>query len=122
AGGADHILAGLYAQAVGVDPTQINYIAYSGGGEALAAILGGQVTVGVSGYGEFASQIEAGELRLIAISGESRLDGVDAPTLSEAGVDLVLENWRMIGAAPGLTPEQVAEIDADIKAMVESDS
>jgi len=122
AGGADHILAGLYAQAVGVDPQQINYIAFSGGGEALAAILGGQVTVGVSGYGEFASQIEAGELRLLAISGESRLEGVDAPTLSEAGVDVVLENWRMIAAAPGITEEQRAEIEADIEAMVMSEA
>lgn len=122
AGGTDHILAGLVATAVDVDPTQINYIAYSGGGEALAAILGGQVTVGVSGYGEFASQIEAGELRLLALSGESRLEGVDAPTLSEAGVDVVLENWRMVAAAPGITPEQEAEINADIAAMVESDA
>lgn len=122
AGGTDHILAGLIATAVDVDPTQINYIAYSGGGEALAAILGGQVTVGVSGYGEFASQIEAGELRLLALSGEQRLEGVDAPTLLEAGVDVVLENWRMVAAAPGITPEQEAEINADIAAMVESDA
>ena len=63
AGGADHIAAGLIAKAIGVDPTKVNYIAFSGGGEALAAILGGQVTVGISGLGEFASQIEAGELR-----------------------------------------------------------
>jgi putative tricarboxylic transport membrane protein len=121
AGGADHILAGLFAQAVDVDPTQVNYIAYSGGGEALAAILGGQVTVGVSGLGEFRSQVDAGELRLLAISGENRLDGVDAPTLREAGVDLALENWRMVAAAPGITDEQRAEIEADIAAMVESD-
>ncbi|KKB85989.1 C4-dicarboxylate ABC transporter substrate-binding protein [Devosia limi DSM 17137] len=120
AGGADHITAGLIAKAVGVDPTQVNYIAYSGGGEALAAILGGQVTVGVSGYGEFASQVESGDLRLLAISGEKRLDGVDAPTLSEAGVDVVLENWRMVAAAPGITDEQKAAINADIEAMVNS--
>ncbi len=75
AGGADHILAGLVAKAVGVDPTKVNYIAFSGGGEALAAILGGQVTVGVSGLGEFESQIEAGQLRLLAVSGEERARG-----------------------------------------------
>src|SRR5690606_30738163 len=56
AGGTDHITAGLIAKAVGVDPTKVNYIAFSGGGEALAAILGNQVTVGISGYGEFAEQ------------------------------------------------------------------
>ena len=122
AGGADHITAGLIAKAVGVDPTLVNYIAYSGGGEALAAILGGQVTVGLSGYGEFASQVESGDLRLLAISGEKRIEGVDAPTLSEAGVDVVLENWRMVAAAPGITDEQKAAINTDIEAMVNSAS
>lgn len=122
AGGTDHILAGLVAKAVGVDPTQVNYIAFSGGGEALAAILGGQVTVGVSGFGEFASQVEAGALRVLAVSGEERLPGVDAPTLAEAGVDVTLENWRMVAAAPGLTPEQEAAITADIEKMVQSEA
>lgn len=122
AGGADHITAGLIAKAVGVDPTQVNYIAYSGGGEALAAILGGQVTVGVSGISEFAAQIEAGELRLLAVSTDTRVPGFDAPTLQEAGVDTAVQNWRMVAAAPGLTDEQVAAINADIEAMVNSDS
>lgn len=121
AGGADHITAGLIAKAVGVDPTKLNYIAFSGGGEALAAILGGQVTVGISGYGEFASQVEAGTLRLLATSGESRIEGVDAPTLQEAGVDVVLENWRMVAAGPDLTDEQVAAVQADIEKMAASE-
>jgi putative tricarboxylic transport membrane protein len=120
AGGTDHIAAGLIAKAVGVDPTKINYIAFSGGGEALAAILGGQVTAGISGYGEFASQVEAGKLRLLAVSGDSRLPGVDAPTLKEAGVDVVLQNWRMVAAAPDLTPEQKAQVTADIETMAKS--
>jgi putative tricarboxylic transport membrane protein len=121
AGGADHIMAGLMAKAVGVDPTQVNYIAFSGGGEALAAILGNQVTVGVSGLSEFQSQVEAGTLRLLAVSGEERVPGVDAPTLTEAGVDVALENWRMVAAAPDITPEQEAAITADIKKMAESE-
>jgi putative tricarboxylic transport membrane protein len=121
AGGADHIAAGLIAKAIGVDPTQINYVAFSGGGEGLAAILGGQVTVGISGYGEFASQIEAGELRLLAVSGEERLPAVDAPTLTEAGVDVTLENWRMVAAAPDISADEEAAITADIKAMATSE-
>lgn len=120
AGGTDHILAGLVAKAVGVDPTKINYIAFSGGGEALAAILGNQVTVGVSGLGEFMSQVDAGTLRLLAVSGAERIPGVDAPTLTEAGVDVNLENWRMVAAAPGITADQEAAITADIKKMAES--
>ncbi|MBJ3785272.1 Bug family tripartite tricarboxylate transporter substrate binding protein [Devosia sediminis] len=120
AGGVDHITAGLIAKAIGVDPTQVNYIAYSGGGEALAAILGGQVTVGISGISEFASQIQAGELRLLAVSTDTRVDGFDAPTLQEAGVDVAVQNWRMVAAAPGITDEQKAAITADVKAMAES--
>jgi putative tricarboxylic transport membrane protein len=122
AGGADHIAAGLFAKAVGVDPTQINYIAFSGGGESLAAILGGQVTVGISGYGEFQSQVESGDMRVLAVTSEDRIEGVDAPTLVESGVDVVLQNWRSVSAAPGLSDEQVDAIIADIQAVVESDT
>ena len=122
AGGADHIAAGLIAKAAGVDPTKVNYIAFSGGGEALAAILGGQVTVGISGYGEFESQVEAGQLRLLAVSGEERIEGVDAPTLTEAGIDVTLENWRMVAAAPGITDEQKAAITADIEKLATSEA
>ncbi len=122
AGGADHITAGLIAKTIGVDPTQVNYIAYSGGGEALAAILGGQVTVGISGISEFAGQIEAGDLRLLAVSSDERVPGVDGPTLKEAGVDMALQNWRMVAAAPGITDEQKAAITEDIRKMAESAS
>ncbi|GGH48085.1 tripartite tricarboxylate transporter substrate binding protein [Frigidibacter albus] len=120
AGGADHIAVGLLAKAAGVDPTKINYIAYSGGGEALAAILGSQVTAGISSLGEFVSQVESGTLRLLAVSSEERIEGVDAPTLKEAGLDVVLQNWRMVAAAPGLSDEQKATVSADIEAMVKS--
>lgn len=120
AGGTDHILAGLIAKAVGVDPTKINYIAFAGGGEALAAILGSQVSAGVSGYGEFESQIKAGTLRLLAISSDERVEGIDGPTLKESGVDVALQNWRMIAAAPGISDEQKAAISADIEKMVTS--
>ena len=121
AGGTDHITAGLYAKTVGVDPKQVNYVAFSGGGEALAAVLGAQTTVGISGYGEFQSQVEAGALRVLGVSSPDRIKIVDAPTFKEGGVDLVVQNWRMVAAGPGLTPEQVAAITADIEKMVNSD-
>ena len=122
AGGTDHILAGLVAKAAGVDPTKVNYIAFSGGGEAMAAILGNQVTVGISGVGEFESQIQAGTLRLLAVSGDERIEGLEAPTLKEAGLDVSLENWRMVAAGPDLTDEQKAAITADIEKLVTSDA
>jgi putative tricarboxylic transport membrane protein len=117
AGGTDHITVGLLAKAAGVDPTKINYIAFSGGGEAMAAILGNQVTAGVSSVGEFSEQVKAGTMRLLAVSSADRLPGIDAPTMTEAGFDVVVQNWRMIAAAPGLTPEQVAKISADIEKL-----
>jgi putative tricarboxylic transport membrane protein len=117
AGGTDHITVGLLAKAAGVDPTKINYVAFSGGGEAMAAILGNQVTAGVSSVGEFAEQVKAGTMRLLAVSSADRLEGIDAPTIKEAGFDVVVENWRMVAAAPGLTPEQVAQISADIEKL-----
>ncbi|WP_232302443.1 Bug family tripartite tricarboxylate transporter substrate binding protein [Elstera litoralis] len=80
AGGTDHIIAALVAQAVGADPTKISYVAYAGGGPAQAALLGNQVTCGISGLGEFVEQIKAGNLRAIGISSDKRIPGLDVPT------------------------------------------
>jgi putative tricarboxylic transport membrane protein len=121
AGGVDHILVGQIAEAAGVDPTKINYIPYSGGGEALAAILGGQVTAGVSGTGEWQGQIESGDLRLLAVSSSDRLEGFDAPTLKESGLDVETQNWRMVAAPPAISDEDKAMLVDTIKAMAESD-
>lgn len=120
AGGTDHILVGLLAQAAGADPKAINYIAFSGGGEALASILGGQVTAGVSGYSEWAGQIESGDLRVLGISSGERQEGIDAPTMMEAGVDLELANWRGVVAPPGISAEATAALVEAMDAMVES--
>jgi putative tricarboxylic transport membrane protein len=120
AGGVDHITVGLLAKAAGVDPTKINYVAFSGGGEALAAILGNQVTVGISGVGEFLPQVEAGTMRMLAVSTAEKWAGTDAPTLMESGYDVNVQNWRMVAAAPGLTDEQKAAVTADIDALAKS--
>ena len=106
AGGVDHIMAALFIGAVGGDASKANYIPFSGGGESLAAILGGKVTAGISGYGEYEGQIKAGKLRAIGVTSPKRLPGVDVPTFREQGVDLVLTNWRSVVAAPGITDAQ----------------
>jgi putative tricarboxylic transport membrane protein len=104
AGGTDNILVGLIAKAVGVDVAKINYIAFKGGGDAIAAIVGGHVTAGVSGLGEFAEQIKAGRMRALAVSGPGAEQGIKS--LKEQGVDVVLGNWRGIFGAPAITPAQ----------------
>ena len=104
AGGTDHILVGLIAKATGVDPAKINYVPFKGGGEAVAAIVGGHVTAGVSGVGEFAEQIKGGRMRALAVSASSRMDGIS--TLKEQGIDVELANWRGVFGAPGITTPQ----------------
>lgn len=121
AGGTDQILAGLVADAVGVDPRRVNYIAYSGGGESLSAILGGQVTVGVNGLAELAPHIEAGAVRVLAISSAERLPGVDAPTFREQGVDVEIENWRSVVAPPGVSAAERQRLERIVEAMVRSE-
>lgn len=106
AGGTDHILVGLMAQAVGVDARAAAYVAFAGGGAAQASILGGQVTAGVSGWGEFSEQVKAGKLRALAISADKRQEGLDVPTIREQGIDVALFNWRGVFAPPGVTAEQ----------------
>ncbi len=110
AGGSDHILAGLLAQNVGVDPVAVAWVAFGGGGEALAALLGNQVTAGISGWGEFAEQVQAGALRAIAISAPERVPAIDAPTMIEQGFDVQLLNWRGVFGAPNISDEDKAKL------------
>jgi putative tricarboxylic transport membrane protein len=103
-GGPDHLAPMLMAEAAGIAPEQVNYIPFDGGGELLASILGNKVGFGVSGVGEYLDQIEAGELRVLAVTGEERVSGMpDAPTLTEVGLDVTFTNWRGIVAPPGLS-------------------
>lgn len=120
AGGIDHIMAALFAGAVGADAAKVNYVPFSGGGESLAAILGGKVTAGISGYSEYEGQIKAGKLRAIGITAPERRAGIDIPTFKEQGVDLVLTNWRSVVAAPGISAEQKKVLADAIERMVKS--
>ena len=105
-GSTEHIAAAQIAQAVGVPAAKINYVPFRGGGEAVAAILGGNVTVGGSGYSEFQPYIESGKMRAIAVTSAKRLDGINVPTLKEQGIDVEIGNWRGVYGAPGITQAQ----------------
>jgi putative tricarboxylic transport membrane protein len=105
-GSTEHIAAAMIARDAGVDPAKINYVAFRGGGEATAAILGGNVTVGGSGYSEFAEYINSGKMKALAVTSGARLKGVAVPTLKEQGINVEIGNWRGVYGAPGITPEQ----------------
>ena len=109
-GSTEHIAAAMIAREAGVDPSKINYVAFRGGGEATAAILGGNVTVGGSGYSEFAEYINSGKMKALAVTSEARLKGVNVPTLKEQGINVVIGNWRGVYGGPGITGEQRKEL------------
>ena len=86
----------------------------------MSAILGGQVSVGINGLAEFASQIEAGTVRVLGLSSAERLPGLEAPTLLEQGVDVEFENWRSLVAPPGISRSDLARVERMAEAMVHS--
>jgi putative tricarboxylic transport membrane protein len=103
-GSVDHILSGLVAKEVGVDPTKVNYVPFQGGGEASAAILGGHVTVGIAGVSEFNPFIQSGKMRALAVSSSFVINGVK--TLKDQGINVEIYNWRGVYGAPGINAEQ----------------
>ena len=105
-GSTEHIAAAQIAQAAGVPASKINYVPFRGGGEATAAILGGNVTVGGSGYSEFQQYIESGKMKAIAVTSGQRLKGLSIPTLKEQGIDVEIGNWRGVFGAADITPAQ----------------
>ncbi|GLS12646.1 tripartite tricarboxylate transporter substrate binding protein [Hydrogenophaga electricum] len=105
-GATEHIAAAQIAQLVGVSAAKINYVPFRGGGEAVAAILGGNVTIGGSGYSEFQPYIESGKMRAVGITSAQRIAGIDVPTLKEQGIDIEIGNWRGVYGAAGITPAQ----------------
>lgn len=120
-GGPDHLLPMQLAEAVGIDPREVNFVSYDGGGDLLPAILGSKLDFATSGAGEFLDQIESGEVRVLATSGEERLEQVDAPTLVESDVDLVFTNWRGIVAPPEVDDADRDDMIAALEELHASD-
>ncbi|MFM2067940.1 MAG: C4-dicarboxylate transporter substrate-binding protein [Pseudomonadota bacterium] len=121
-GSVDHISVAMIARESGVDVAKANYVPFKGGGEATAAMLGGHVTVGTSGWGEVQEFVKTGKLRAIAITAPARLAGVDVPTLKEQGVNVVIGNWRGVYAPPGITAAQRAALTAAVTAATKTKS
>ena len=121
-GSTEHIAAAMIAREVGVDPAKINYVAFRGGGEAISAILGGNVTVGGSGFSEFAEYIATGKMKPIGVTSAQRLKGAASsiPTLKEQGINVEIGHWRGVYGAPGISKAQRDELVAQIEKATKS--
>lgn len=103
-GSMDHIAIAGAANAAGVSAKDINYVPFSGGGEAITALLGGHVDVVSTGVGESSQHVEAGTIRILAISAPHRLDNIpDVPTYKDAGIDFSFDIWRGVMAPKGIS-------------------
>lgn len=102
-GGPDHLMTMQLAREIGIDPRAVRYGTFDGGGALLPALLDGRIDVAVSSQVEYAEQIRSGQLRVLAVSGPQRVPWVDAPTLTEAGIDVLFTNWRGLIAPPGIS-------------------
>ena len=105
-GSTEHIAAAMLAREVGVDAAKVNYVPFRGGGEAVAAILGNNVSVGGSGYSEFQQYIESGKMRAVAVTSAARLKGINIATMKEQGFNVEIGNWRGVYGGPGISAEQ----------------
>jgi putative tricarboxylic transport membrane protein len=119
-GSPDHLLCASVVKAVGGDVTRMNYIVAGAGGEMLAQVMGGHITVATGGLNEMAQQLQSGTLRALGISSPERLPGVDIPTFKEQGVDVELVNWRGLMAPGTIRANDKEELDAAVGEMARS--
>jgi tripartite-type tricarboxylate transporter receptor subunit TctC len=92
-----------------------------GTGLAVAALMGGKIEASSQHPAEILSQVKAGEVRVLAVSSEKRINlWPNVPTMKESGVDVVFDQWRGFAAPKGTPKEAVEKLSAIIKKAVES--
>ena len=108
-GGMDHLVAAMVMQAAGEDPTAVKYIPYDAGGDAMAALLSGEINALSTGFSEAVALAQAGEVKILGVTSNARVPAYDgAPTMKEQGIDTSFVNWRGFFAAPGLPSDTLA--------------
>jgi putative tricarboxylic transport membrane protein len=104
-GGQDHMKMLLLARAAGVDVRRVKYLPLSGPREAIDSLYAGGIQLFPGDASEVQRQLPGRELRILAVLGEKRVDGVLAsvPTAREQGLDVVWVVWRGFYAPPGIS-------------------
>ena len=121
-GATDHVFCANVIIGAGLDPKRMNFVPHENTGDVVVAVLGGQVSVGTGGYQDFAQQVEAGQLKVLAVGAPERLKNVNAPTLKEEGIDHVFANWRGMSAHKSLKEDQLKALDEVFAKLVRSNS
>ena len=103
-GSLDHITLSLLAQADGIDPRKIRYLAYDGGAKALLALMSGEVDVLVSGLGETLAAHQAGTIRILGVTADSGHQTAGITSFRDQNVDVVFYNWRGVFAPGDIEP------------------
>ena len=121
-GSMDHLIAAQAFQAAGGDPRRVKYIPFNAGGKAMASLLSGETALLSTGLSEALSLQKAGEVRILAMTGEKRSPSVpNVPTLLEQGYDATFVNWRGFFAAPGISNAQKAEYIETLQKMYDTE-
>ncbi|MAF18676.1 MAG: tripartite tricarboxylate transporter substrate-binding protein [Oceanospirillaceae bacterium] len=122
-GGMDHLVAAMAFKAAGGDPTQVKYVAYDAGGKAMAGMLSGETHVLSTGFSEAIAMMNAGEVRILAITSDERSPAApNVPTLQELGYDASFVNWRGFFGAPSLSDAEAAEYQKLLADMYSTDA
>ncbi|WP_296431887.1 tripartite tricarboxylate transporter substrate-binding protein [Yoonia sp.] len=121
-GGLDHLVAAIVMKAAGENPADVKYIPYDAGGEAMAALLSGEIAALSTGFSEAIALADAGEVKIIGITAPERVSSyADAPTMIEQGIDAEFVNWRGFFGAPDLPADKLAAYQAAFAKMYETE-
>ncbi|WP_010651393.1 Bug family tripartite tricarboxylate transporter substrate binding protein [Oceanobacillus massiliensis] len=121
-GNDDHLSFVQAVRANGIDPKQIDFLVYEGGGDVVTALLGNHVDVVTTSLSEVKELYQAEDLNILAISSSERLEELqDVPTYQEQGVDMEFPHWRGIMGPADMSDEEVAYWDEKLGEMVQSE-
>lgn len=123
-GSQDWMKAALTAKAAGISPRDLRYVAFEGGGESLAALLGEHIEVYTGDLSELGPHLESGTIRVLASLSEERMGGPYAgiPTAAEQGYDVQWPIWRGYYMGPKVSDEAYQKWVAKLEALAEKET
>lgn len=122
-GSGNHLAFVQAAIEHGIDPTELQFLVYSSGGDIMNALLGGHIDLTSNSMSDLSEQYNAGEIDILAVTSPERLDDFEEiPTWQELGLDVEFPHWRGIMGPADMSDEEIAEWDEMLSNMVETDS